>query len=222
MKLSNKVKWMCLNAFGTLIDTRLVPGSMIHMTHLDVLSSLEDSVKKIDATRIIKVSIDGPNTKLKVLEEYQKKRVEGELPQFIDVGTCNLHTVHDAFETGATKSGCNLKKLLKGAHRILCDTPIRREDYFDLTGCSKFSLPFLTTRWIEDKGVSDRLIELWDNIKKVFDFWEGLAKSKIPKSKSYENVKAHINDPLTLAELKFFSFVASLLEPYLKLFSAIF
>ena len=28
-------------------------------------------------------------------------------------------------------------------------------------------------------------------------------------------MKAHISDPLTLAKLKFFSFVASLLEPYL-------
>ena len=28
-------------------------------------------------------------------------------------------------------------------------------------------------------------------------------------------MKAHINDPLTLAKLKFFSFVASLLKPYL-------
>ena len=76
-----------------------------HTTHLDVLSSLEDSVKKIDAIRMIQLSMDGPNTNLKVLEEYQKKRVEGELPQFIDTGTCNLHTAHGAFETGATRSG---------------------------------------------------------------------------------------------------------------------
>ena len=47
-----------------------------HTTHLDVLSSLEDSIKKIDTIRIIQVSMDGPNTNLKVLEEYQKKRVE--------------------------------------------------------------------------------------------------------------------------------------------------
>ena len=186
-----------------------------HTTHLDVLSSLEDSVKKIDATRMIQVSTDGPNTNLKFLEEYQKKRVQGELPQFIDIGTCNPHTVRVAFETGVTKRGWNLRKLLKGAHRILRDTPAQREDYFNLTGYSKFPLPFVATRWVEDKGVPDRLIELWDNIKKVFDFWEGLAKSKRPKSKSYENVKARISDPLALAKLKFFSFVASLLEPYL-------
>ena len=63
---------------------------------------------------------------------------------------------------------------------------ILQHDYFKLTGCSKFPLPFVATRWVEDKGVSDRFIELWDSIKKVFDFWKGLAKSKRPKSKSYE------------------------------------
>ena len=131
-----------------------------HTNRLDVLSSLEDSVKKIYASRMIQVSMDGANANLKVLEEYQKKRVEGELPQFIDIGTCNLHIVHGAFETGATKSGWNLKKLLKGAHRILRDTPARREDYFNLTGCNKFPLPFVATTWVEGKGVSDRLIEL--------------------------------------------------------------
>ena len=74
-----------------------------HTTHHDVMSSLEDSIKKIDATRIIQVSMDGRKTNLKFLQEYQKKRVEGGLPQFIDIGTCNLHIVHCAFETGATK-----------------------------------------------------------------------------------------------------------------------
>ena len=65
-----------------------------HTTHLDVLSSLEDSVKKIDATWMIQVLMDRPNTNLKFLGEYKKKRVKGELPQFIDIGTCNFHIVH--------------------------------------------------------------------------------------------------------------------------------
>ena len=73
----------------------------------------------------------------------------------------------------------------------------------------------MATKWIEDKVVSSRLIELSDNIKEVFDFRKGLAKSKRSQSKNYQNVKTHINDPLTLAKLKFFPFVASLLDPYL-------
>ena len=48
----------------------------------------------------------------------------------------------------------------------------------------------------------------------MFDFWEGLAKSKRPKSKSYENVKAYINDP-DFRKIEICFLIASLLEPYL-------
>ena len=52
-----------------------------------MLFSLEDLVKKFDSTWMIQVSINEPNTYLSVLEEYQKKSVEGELPQFTDIRT---------------------------------------------------------------------------------------------------------------------------------------
>ena len=99
----------------------------------------------------------------------------------------------------------------KGSHRILAATPARREDYFNITGSTTYPLPFCSTRWIEDKPVAERLIDVWRNILKIFDFWEGLVKSKQPKSKSYDNVKAHINDKLIVAKLHFFAYVAGIM-----------
>ena len=63
--------------------------------------------------------------------------------------------------------------------------------------------------------VGDRLIELWPNILKIFEFWEGLVKFKRPKSKSYTNVLSHIQDTLIVAKLKFFVYVAGILQSYL-------
>ena len=77
-----------------------------------------------------------------------------------------------------------MKKFLKGSHRILADTLARREDYFNIPGSTTYDLPFCNTRWIEDKPVAERLIDVWQNILKIFDFWEGLVKSKRPKSKA--------------------------------------
>ena len=57
---------------------------------------------------------------------------------------------------------------------------------------------------MEDGKVADRLISLWPNMLKVFEFWEGLSKSKRPKCKSYSNVLAHIPDQLIVAKLHFF------------------
>ena len=52
--------------------------------------------------------------------------------------------------------------------------------------------------------------------KSLVKHWESKPKSKRPSSKSYENLKAAVNDPLTTAKLQFFSFVAGILQPFLK------
>lgn len=40
-------------------------------------------------------------------------------------------------------------------------------------------------RWVENKVLSDNLIELWPSLKKIVWYWNKLPKSKQPKSKSY-------------------------------------
>ena len=70
-------------------------------------------------------------------------------------------------------------------------------------------------RWVEDKKVSDRIIEIWPSIVKIVNHWPKLAPSKQPKCKSYEVLKGVVKDPLVVAKLNFFSFLAGHLLPYL-------
>ena len=64
--------------------------------------------------------------------------------------------------------------------------------------------------------MAERLIEIWSDIKHLAKFWLNLPKSKRPSSKSYEVVVEAVADPLVVAKLHFFSYVASLLKPYLS------
>ena len=54
--------------------------------------------------------------------------------------------------------------------------------------------------------VAERLLEIWENIGKLVNYWEKLPKSKRPSSTSYINVKLAVHDVLTPAKLKFFLF----------------
>ena len=36
---------------------------------------------------------------------------------------------------------------------------------------------FCQTRWVEDRPVADRALEVWPSVKKIIKFWEGLCKS---------------------------------------------
>jgi len=91
--------------------------------------------------------MDGPNVNLKFYEELVKKKQEIKLHSFIDFGSCNLHIVHGNFRTGAEASGWQIKSFLKSIYQILHDTPARREDYQNVTGCNVFPLMFCATRY---------------------------------------------------------------------------
>ena len=75
---------------------------------------------------------------------------------------------------------------------------------------------YSVVRWIDDQPVAERLIEIWSNIKRLIKFWQTFPQSKRPSSKSSEVVVEAVTDPLLVAKLHFFSYVASLLKPYLK------
>ena len=104
---------------------------------------------------------------------------------------------------------------MKGTFTLLHDSPARREDYVNITGGSAYPLQLCGTWWVEDYRVTERLIDIWANVVKLVDFWENLVKSKRPKSKSHDNVKAGVYDKLVVAKLHFFSYVAGLLQPSL-------
>ena len=104
---------------------------------------------------------------------------------------------------------------MNGSYQLLHDTPARREDYTIVTKSSDFPFFFCGTILVEDKQASDRLICIWPNMLKIVNYWESLAASKRPSSKSYVSVNAATKAVLTTAKLSFFSYLASLFQPFL-------
>ena len=155
----------------------------------------------------------GPSVNLKFLQDIQADRKEKGLPQLINIGTCGLHSIHGAFRTGIEKCWWKLKATMKACYTMLHNSPARRDDYISINqGLSpKYPLSFCATRWIEDKPVADRLIELWP----CMDFWMKLPKSKQPSNKSYEVLTTSIKDKLMIAKLGFFSYLADMFKPFL-------
>ena len=57
-------------------------------------------------------------------------------------------------------------------------------------------------------------MSIWPNIINVINVWKSLPKRKQPSSKSFENVKTVVEDVLTPVKLSFFSYFASLFDPF--------
>ena len=77
---------------------------------------------------------------------------------------------------------------------------------FFYTGCS-----------FVEQEVAVRLQEIWPHITKVVNYLRiNLPPSRQPNSKSFTNVCAAHEDPFIEAKLKYFCYVADIIELYLK------
>ena len=59
--------------------------------------------------------MDGSNVNLKFYEDVVTERNKNEQHRLINIGSCGLNTIHDAFNTGFEKSTWKIKNI-KGAY----------------------------------------------------------------------------------------------------------
>ncbi|KAK0131540.1 hypothetical protein N1851_033715 [Merluccius polli] len=139
-------------------------------------------------TQLLSVGMDGPNVNFKLLDLLQKAHAElygG--AQVLMVGSCGLHTLHNAMKAGFT--AWQIDKLLRALHFLFHNVPARREDYTNITGSSCFPLSFCGHRWVENVPVAERVLEVWPMIQKYVDAAEAKKVQK-PNTASYDAILA--------------------------------
>ena len=131
------------------VKTRYLNSQFLgHGTSIDLKNTLDKAVQGLNPNKLIQVGMDGPNVNLKLLKLMQTERSVNEQHQLIDIGSCGLHTIRNAFKTGAESTGWGMKSVLKGAYQIFHDSSARREDFLTVTGTDQFPLSFCATRFV--------------------------------------------------------------------------
>ncbi|XP_058628346.1 uncharacterized protein LOC131538490 [Onychostoma macrolepis] len=158
--------------------------------------------------------MDGPNVNFKFFELLQSDLNEmygG--AQLVSVGSCGLHTLHNAFKAGF--SMWQVEKLLRSMHTLFNNVPARREDYVTVTKSSVFPLSFCGHRWLENLPVVERALEVWPSLQLYVD---AVKRKELPNPGTglYDTIEAAQKDPLILAKLHFFLTIARTFEPFLK------
>ena len=156
--------------------------------------------------KMLQVSMDGPNVNWKLYDSIVQEQSENDdYPDLIDIGLCCLHVVHGAFRTGVQKTKWGIDGILKALYNLFPDSPAKREDYKKIIGSKVFPLPFSETRWIEDKKVADRALEIWPNIAKDVSETLKKTKSQVPTSNYFATLRSAVQDDLIVAKLQFFA-----------------
>ena len=204
------------------IVTRYYTTNFLGHTRADDLKkTLTGSLKDLDPNKMVHIGMDGPSTNFKVLKELIEERniQDANIPKVLETGSCSLHIVHGALSTGLRKTGWNLDILLKALFKLFNKAPAQREEYTTITKSKVFPKHFCATRWVEDKDVAERAVEVWPNIIKYVKHIDKKTKSQQPTSPHYKTVADAVhNDALVVAKFELLITIANDVKCFLTLF----
>jgi hypothetical protein len=86
--------------------------------------------------------------------------------KLLHLGSCGLHVVNGAFQTGHNASGWQINRLLRAMYRLFKDVPARRAQYTEITGKTLFPVKFCQIRWTQNVSVGKRALEVFDDVCK--------------------------------------------------------
>ncbi|XP_063731298.1 uncharacterized protein LOC134858964 isoform X3 [Eleginops maclovinus] len=186
---------------------------MGHATANDLLKEIKECAGHLDLSKLISISMDGPNVNFKFFELFQAEYADLYAgSQLISVGSCGLHTVHHAFKTGFS---WQVDKILRALHTLLHNVPARREDYEKTTRSTRFPLAWCGHRWLVNLPVVIRALDIWSS---MLVYTNAVRRKELPNpgTGSFAVIEEAQKDPLTLPKLQFFRSIAQLFDPFLR------
>lgn len=190
---------------------------MGHHNAEQIHEKIEKVCSEIGFQNRIQLSMDGPNVNWKTFTLAQQNIEKQTGRKMLNVGSCGLHTLHNAFRTGCASTDWDLGNALSSLKWLFKDVPARREDFTEVAGSVSFPLDFCSHRWLENMEVAERALEILPSLKTYIS----AAKTKQitePCTKSFKKAEAIVHDDLFPAKLSFFLMVAREVTPFLKLY----
>ncbi|KAH7965022.1 hypothetical protein HPB49_002872 [Dermacentor silvarum] len=102
--------------------------------------------------------MDGPNVNWSLFNKLQQHMKNDFQVQCLDIGSCGLHTVHNAYKAGMYATSWPVDIFLSSLFSLFHDAPARREDFVAETGSKLFPLPFVPHRWVENVPILERAL----------------------------------------------------------------
>lgn len=186
---------------------------------VDLLTGFLSAVRPLGVEKVLQVSMDGPNVNLRFFKDLQIKMAEEDVPAvMLDLGSCGIHTTHNAFKNAMIATKWNISTFLRSLYNLLKNVPARRALYTSYTQSFIFPKKFCSVRWLENADVAERAIEMLPHLKK---FIEDVEKNKDKLNSScFSTVKEHVQDPMIGPKLAFFKTIAGEVEPFLREFQS--
>ncbi|GBN67048.1 hypothetical protein AVEN_121716-1 [Araneus ventricosus] len=185
----------------------------------DILSAFYQCVEKLKLSKILQISMDGPNVNWKFFENLQADLKKEYSHEALSIGSCGLHILHNSFKYGESSTGWNISEILTSLCWLFKDSPARREDFLMLSTLKKFHLKFCKVKWLENVPAVERAIQIWsDVVSYVQNVEKGVFVTN--KNKSYLNIKEATQDKFILVKFHVFLSIAKTIKPFLEFYQS--
>ena len=77
-----------------------------------------NAIKDLPMGKFLHLGMDGSSTNWNVLDLINHHQVANEFQETLNIGSCLLHILHSAFQTGMSKPGWDIGKILKVLYKI--------------------------------------------------------------------------------------------------------
>lgn len=202
------------------VQTRYLTSAFIgHSTAEDILTAFNDATQNLDLSKLLQISMDGPAVNWKFYDLLQVELNKEYGHMCINIGTCGLHILNNAFKRGVETTDWNLTSILSSLYWLFKDSPARREDFLELSQTKKLPVKFCNHRWLENIPAAERAIMIWED---VLTYVRNVERGTLPKvsSKSFAVVAEATKDNSILVKLNFFLSFAKVLKPFLELYQS--
>ncbi|GBN22583.1 hypothetical protein AVEN_56254-1 [Araneus ventricosus] len=151
------------------ITTRYYSSDFLgHATSELLFEKINEKCLTLGAKNLLQLSMDGPNVNLKVLDMMMEEMKNNFNASLLNVGTCGLHVIHNAFRAGCSAAFPEVEEAASAVYWLFKDSPARREDFASVNPDVKFPLKFCKHRWVENENVLVRLIRNFAGYQKLY------------------------------------------------------
>lgn len=116
----------------------------------DLLLKFTEALSGLPLANVVQISMDGPSVNWSFLDKYEDYIANEVIHRrLINMGSCGLHVLNGAFQTGHQASEWQINRLLGALYRLFKDVPARRAKYIETTGKPVFPTKFCEIRWTQ-------------------------------------------------------------------------
>lgn len=159
-----------------------------------IVEKLNEAIDNSNLPRsnLLMLGMDGLNVNKKVQRLMNEELKEYRCKPLLDIGSCNIHILHNAFEKGINIFGKDASELIFKIHDFFDGWALRIEDFkiiqADLNLPQHSFIKHVNSRWLTIEGAATRLLEQWKAVQKYFLTFIPLKRDKLLQSKSYERI----------------------------------